>query len=145
MLDDIPDSPSREAYLWLVRAHEALVGEFQALFRHEKITPTQFNVLRILIQAEPEGVSCSRISRELIHRVPDVTRLLDRMERNGLIRRGRNPRDRRVVLAFLEEKGRQLCRRLYQPIAAVHAGQFSALSDSEKVQLARLLRKAVEE
>ena len=141
--ENIPESLSRAAYLGLVEAHEVLVGEFRSLFRSKGLTPTQFNVLRILVRAHPEGVPCGEISAGLLHRVPDVTRLLDRMARDGLIRRERSEADRRVVLAYLEAQGLRRCVELYRPIAEVHALQFQGLSDDELRELARLLRKAV--
>ncbi len=143
MLENIPDSLSRTAYLCLVEAHEKLVGDFRALFKEQGLTPTQFNVLRILVQAHPAGVPCGEISAGLLHQVPDVTRLLDRMAREGLIRRERSEEDRRVVLAHLEAKGLQRCQELYGPIARVHQAQFGRLEESELRDLARLLRKAV--
>jgi len=143
VLEDIPQSLSRTAYLCLVEAHESLVGEFRALFKVHGLTPTQFNVLRILTRSHPEGVPCGEIGAGLLHRVPDVTRLLDRMARDGLIRRERSAHDRRVVLAHLEPGGLQACRDLYGPIAEVHGRQFGRLRADELEELARLLRKSV--
>lgn len=131
MLEDIPDSPSRRAYLALVQTHEALSAQFAALFRAHGLTAAQFNVLRTLIQGDPGGLRCGEIASGLIHRVPDVTRLLDRMERQGLVARRRSERDRRAVLTRLTAKGAQLCRRLYRPLAELHAAQFRMLSNAE--------------
>jgi DNA-binding MarR family transcriptional regulator len=142
-LHDIPPSPSRSAYLSLVEAHEALVDDFRDLFRQHGLTPTQFNVLRILIRRAPEGVSCGEIAAELLHRVPDVTRLLDRMVRDGLVQRGRSRSDRRVVLNTLTEEGRQRCVALYEPIAEVHAQQFAGIPDEELQRVTDLLQKVV--
>ncbi len=143
MPENIPDSLSRTAYLSLVEAHEHLVGDFRSLFKQRGLTPTQFNVLRILVRAHEKGVPCGEISSGLLHRVPDVTRLLDRMARDGLIRRERSATDRRVVLAHLEQKGLRMCLDLYLPIASVHSRQFGQLEDSELRELTRLLRKTV--
>lgn len=85
-------TPTRAAYLALIQVHELLNSEFNALFREHALTGPQFNVLRILIQGPREGVPCSRIGDELIHRVPDVTRLVDRMLKAGLVTRERSPR-----------------------------------------------------
>ncbi len=143
MAQDIPASLSRTAYLGLVEAHEHVVEDFRALFRSQGLTPTQFNVLRILAKAGPEGLPCGEIAAELLNRVPDVTRLLDRMARNGLIRRTRSSQDRRIVLASIEEKGLAMCEALYQPIAQVHSRQFANLEEDELAEMVRLLRKTV--
>ncbi|MEZ5977660.1 MAG: MarR family transcriptional regulator [Planctomycetota bacterium] len=125
-----------------MQAHERLGGEFADLFRSRGITPAQFNVLRILVRAPKGGVPCSRITEELIHRLPDVTRLLDRMERDGLVTRRRCDEDRRVVKVEISAKGRKTCEGLYDAVSELHERQFAHLSARDVTALAALLAKA---
>lgn len=111
---------ARELYLNLVRAHERLSSDFAALFRAHGITQAQFNVLRILIGGPAEGAPCQYIRERLLQRVPDVTRLLDRMESAGLVSRTRSTTDRRVVLVRVTDEGRAVCAALEDPVTELH-------------------------
>lgn len=97
------------------------------LRRVEGLTPNQYNVLRILRGAHPGGLTCGQIADRMITRDPDVTRLNDRLVREGLAERTRSPGDRRVVevtisttglatLARLDEPARELSRALLGPL-----------------------------
>ena len=118
---------SRDAYLNLVRAHELLVGQFDALFRAHGLTQTQYNALRILRGGPREGYPCQAIGERLLTRVPDVTRLIDRLEKAGLVSRARGKEDRRVVLIKLTAKGRRLCDSLDEPVEQLHREQFPGI------------------
>lgn len=142
MPESLPATPARSAYLALVQAHEALERPFRELFKAFGMSPTRFNVLRILIQGPREGLTCGEIRDRLVHRVPDVTRLLDRMERDGLIDRARDPEDRRIVRSRITAAGRRACREVYPELAAVHEQVLAHLSTREQQQLDTLLRKA---
>ena len=122
---------AREAYLNLLRVHDKLSGEFTALFREHGLTQAQFNVLRILLGGDTGGLACQEIGERLIHRLPDVTRLIDRMEKAGLVERHRSQRDRRVVLVRVTDEGRQVCQALRGPVDALHVRQFEHLPASE--------------
>ncbi len=121
----IPVTTQRSAFFSLLRAHEKLNAEFLALFKEHGLSQAQFNVLRILVQGPKSGVSCQEISDGLITRVPDVTRLIDRMAAEELVVRSRCPEDRRVVYTRVTPKGRRLCESLYEPVTALHAAQFA--------------------
>lgn len=108
------------AYLRLVVAYEQLVAPFEALFRERGMTKAQFNVLRVLIQAPEGGLPCLEIGRRLIHRQPDVTRLIDRMEKGGLVERQRSAADRRKIFVRLTDQGRETCLGFYQDVSRVH-------------------------
>ena len=116
----IPDTPARVAYLRLVVAYEQLVAPFEALFRERGMTKAQFNVLRVLIQAPAEGLPCLEIGRRLIHRQPDVTRLIDRMEKGGLVERQRSAADRRKIFVRMTEQGRETCLGFYRDVSQIH-------------------------
>ena len=81
---------------------------FEQMIRPFNISMTQYNVLRILRGAEPEGRTCGEIGERMIAREPDVTRLLERMEKAGLIRRTRDSQDRRVVVTRITASGLKL-------------------------------------
>ncbi len=117
----------RDAFLNLVRAHEALVLEFETLFRAHDLTFTQYNVLRIVLGAGPEGASCQHLATNLLNRVPDVTRLIDRMVGAGLVKRSRSLSDRRVVLTKATARGKKLCDDLFDAVMQIHKNQFAHL------------------
>jgi DNA-binding MarR family transcriptional regulator len=121
------DLQARDVYLNVVRAHEKLSAEFTALFKPHGLTQAQYNVLRILIGGPGEGVSCHYVGERLLNRLPDVTRLLDRMEKAGLVQRNRSREDRRVVVVKVTSKGRKLCERLARPVMDLHHRQVAHL------------------
>jgi len=91
------------------------------------ITSTQYNVLRILRGAGRNGLCGREIAERLISRVPDVSRLLDRMEDLGLIRRDRDPSDRRHVTARITGKGEGVLRQATPPLEAIERARFGQL------------------
>jgi DNA-binding MarR family transcriptional regulator len=102
------------------------------------ITPDQYNVLRILRGAHPDGHPRYEIGERLISRAPDVTRLLDRLERQGLIERVRSAEDRRLSLSRITAPGLELLEQLDPEVMAVHEHFASALSAEELQELTRL-------
>jgi DNA-binding MarR family transcriptional regulator len=131
-----------QVYLELTRAQDELRNDFLPLFREHGLTHQQYNVLRILRGGDARGLPCQTIGERMVYRVPDVTRLLDRLEAAGLIERGRTPEDRRVVLSRITAKGRELLARLDEPVLALHRSQLSHLAKKELVELQTLLAKA---
>ena len=144
MTKTLADTPARDAYLALVQVHDRLTSEFEALFRRHGLTSAQFNVLRILVQGPRAGVTCSEIGAQLVHRVPDVTRLVDRLHERGWVARARCADDRRVVRVRLTPAGRRRCTSLYAPVDRLHRDQFAHLSPHAASQLDRLLRQLLE-
>jgi len=133
-------SPDQLLFVAVVRAQARLLSEATALVKTYGLSETQFNVLRIL-RGSPGGLPCHAIGDRMIHRVPDVSRLLDRLERSGFIRRERAEHDRRVVKVRIEPKGLAILAELDPPIRALHKRQFSRLSEEERGELIRLLRR----
>ncbi len=115
---------TRDTYLNLVRAHEQLSADFSELFRSSGLTSAQYNVLRILLGGPKEGAPCQYIGERLINRVPDVTRLIDRMVAAELVTRQRSGTDRRVGLVWVTAKGTKLCRSLDGPTMELHQEQL---------------------
>ena len=102
------------------------------------LTPTQYNVLRILRGAGPAGLCRSEIGARMINPGPDVTRLLDRLVDAGLVERERDEDDRRYVTARLTNQGLALLARLDEPIVRLHAAQLGHLSPAEMERLIEL-------
>ena len=130
-----------QVFLNLIRTEEELMGAVKALLKEQRLSAPQYNVLRILRGAGSEGLPCQQISERMVSRLPDITRLLDRLEGGELVTRERSPEDRRIVLARITVGGRAVLERLDEPMAELHGEQFSALSRQELLQLNALLRK----
>ena len=137
-------APARDAYLGLVRVHEKLAGQFSDLFRDHGLTQPQYNVLRILAGGPDTGVSCHYVGERLLNRLPDVTRLIDRMEATGLVKRSRSTEDRRVVLIRLTAKGRKVCEGLAGPVMDLHKRQFAQLTPGRLEVLTKCLQEVLE-
>ena len=103
------------------------------------LTAAQYNVLRILRGAGPQGLACQEIGKRMISRDPDITRLLDRMEKRGLITRERQSDDRRVVKTFVTASALQILKTLDQPVRELHKKQFQHLSPKKLSALASML------
>ncbi len=141
MAPELKPSTARDAHLALIQVHEVVSDDFRQLFQRFGLTETQFNVLRILVQGDPEGESCGTIGARLIHRVPDVTRLVDRMQEHGLVQRCRSASDRRVVKICITKHGRELCESMYEPLTERNEAYMSVLDAAEQKELDRLLRR----
>ncbi len=98
-------SPANEAILNVLVTASWLSGEISAALSEHGITMAQYNALRILRGSHPERLTCSTVGERLLDRTPDVTRLLDRLERAGLAERVRAEHDRRVVHVGITERG----------------------------------------
>lgn len=111
----------------------------QHLKRTEGISPSQYNILRILRGTRPGALRISDIADRMIHRDPDVTRLVDRLIRRGLVRRERDETDRRVVLVEITPAGLALLARLDEPVSAYARAALAGLDRSELRRLDALL------
>lgn len=109
-------SREQEAYLSVLRTADALQSSVEARLKEFGLTGTQYNALRILRGAGAEGLPCSEVGGRMITRDPDITRLLDRMQKRGLVERARGKRDRRVVYGKITATGLKLLRELDEPI-----------------------------
>jgi DNA-binding MarR family transcriptional regulator len=134
----------REVFANLLRARDQLAGGLSALLGPSGVSAPQLNVLRILRGGGDEGLPCQRIAERMIARVPDVTRLLDRLEAAGLVRRERGTQDRRVVTVRIRERGEALLAALDRPLLRWHVEQFDCLSSEELTELNRLLAKILQ-
>jgi len=136
------DSLEQEALLSIERTAAVLMHAFADSLKAHGITPTQYNVLRILRGAGTEGLCRNEIRDRLVAQVPDVTRLLDRMEEGGLVARERAESDRRLVTTRITRDGLTLLKRLDAPVVATHRRQLGHLSPSKLRKLITLLGEA---
>lgn len=133
--------PEEAAYLDLLRTTDMLSRALARVLKADDLSATQYNVLRIL-RGAPEGLPCGEVAGRMITRDPDVTRLLDRLEKRELISRNRETRDRRSVIARITPQGRKLLSRLDEPVQAAHRRLLGHLGQGRLKALADLLRAA---
>jgi len=134
-------SPEETAFLDLFRTCDLLSRGPAEVLKTEDLSPTQYNVLRIL-RGAPKGLPCGEIAGRMITRDPDITRLLDRLAKRGLIARRRETRDRRVVLTKIAPEGLEVLARLDGPIQQSHRQQLGHLGRERLKKLADLLEAA---
>lgn len=134
--------PEEEAFLNVLRTGVLLAGDFALLFKAHDISEPAYNALRILRAAGDGGRACHEIGEHLVARVPDVTRLVDRLEAAGLVMRERSAADRRVVRVRLTPRGLKVVTDLDRPVLTLHKAQLGHLSRGELAELNRLLVKA---
>ena len=127
------------AFIALQRAANQLAQQAEQLLKSNGLSGAQYNVLRILRGAEPDGLACGSIGERMISHDPDMTRLLDRMEKRALITRARQSDDRRVVKARVSEMGLELLKKLDAPIRNLHKRQFAHMGSAKLRSLASLL------
>lgn len=135
-------SLEEEAFLNLQRTANALLQTLTRSLKSYDLTPTQYNVLRILRGSHPEKLTCGDIGDRMVTPDPDVTRLLDRLERRQLVRRARDTVDRRVVRAGITEVGLELLEGLDDPVPEWLSRFLGHLAEDELQGLIDLLEKA---
>ncbi|HEX9690874.1 MAG TPA: MarR family transcriptional regulator [Gemmatimonadales bacterium] len=135
-------SVSQEAFLNLMRTSAILDHAFAEGIKPYGVTPTQYNVLRILRGAGRDGLCRNEVRDRMITQVPDATRLLDRLEDAGYVERKREGADRRFVTARITRAGLDLLDSMDEALAVLHERQLGHLTAPELRQLSRLLTKA---
>jgi DNA-binding MarR family transcriptional regulator len=136
------ESLQSEVYLNLARTADVLQRWETELLKPVDLTPSTYNILRILRGAGPDGHRCAEIGSRMITRDPDVTRLLDRLEKRGLVRRARESTDRRVVTSRITNAGLALLATLDEPIEAEQRKILGHMSRADLEHLNRLLEAA---
>jgi DNA-binding MarR family transcriptional regulator len=135
-------SLEQEAFLLLQRTTSELAEIVDQVLKNAGLSGPQYNVLRILRGAGAHGLACGEISERLITRDPDITRLLDRMEKRSLVARRRDVADRRVIIARITRAGLDLLARLDGPITATHRKQLGHLTKRQLKTLIDILDAA---
>jgi len=134
------ESPEEEANLNIVRTNDRFQNRFGRLFREYGLTPSQYNVLRIL-RGEGKPMPSLEIAERMIQVVPAMTGLIDRLEKQELVKRDRSLEDRRVIYIELTEKGVEILQQLDQPVLQLNRSLVGHLTRAELKELSRLLEK----
>ena len=135
-------SLEEEAILALMRTADVLSRPAEALLKSHGLSPTQYNALRILRGAGKAGLPCSEVASRMVTRDPDITRLLDRLERMHLAKRGHDAGDRRVVLARITPAGLDVLAKLDRPVADLNRKLLGELGEEKLRALVDLLEQA---
>lgn len=139
-------SRSQEAYLAIQRTASVLAGDFARLLREHGLSEATYNVLRILrgVQGAPGGggtLTCSEVGERMVSPVPDVTRLVDRLQRRGLVKRSQGTEDRRVVRVAITRRGLDALATLDRPIMETHEKQLAHVAPADLARLIVLLAR----
>jgi DNA-binding MarR family transcriptional regulator len=136
------DSLEQEVFLGLWRTYDRLKAFEDELFAGFDLTAQQYNLLRLLGNVYPAALPTLDLAGRLVSRAPDVTRMIDKLEQRGLIRRERLPEDRRVVHVVLTDAGVELLETLSEPLRDCHERQLGHLTKAELKSLSVLLQAA---
>ncbi len=131
-----------EVLLNLMRTADALARSGEQIMKLAGLSPNQYNVLRILRGAGENGLCCHEVGERMITRDPDITRLLDRLERRGLVARSRDRRDRRVIMGRITDAGRKILKDLDGPIEDYNRNRLSHMEKADLRKLNELLEAA---
>jgi DNA-binding MarR family transcriptional regulator len=130
-----------QVFEYAQRAADSLMRPLEELLDEHELSPTQYNVLRIL-RRNGKGLACHEIGEHMITRDPDLTRLLDRLEERHLVSRSREKDDRRVIRAKITTSGQKVLKDLDEPVRTLQRRQLGHLSDRKLKLLASLLEAA---
>jgi DNA-binding MarR family transcriptional regulator len=134
-------SVAQEGVVSVIRTADVLRRRMAALVEPRGITVQQFNVLRILRGGGPDGLPTLEVGARMIEETPGITRLLDRLESKGLVRRQRCPKDRRQHLCWITQEGLDLLAALDEPVVKHSQEMLSGLTREEQSGLVRLLER----
>ncbi|WP_417851872.1 MarR family winged helix-turn-helix transcriptional regulator [Thalassoglobus sp.] len=136
------DSLEQEVFLNLWRTYDRLKILEEEAFGQGGLSAQQYNTLRLLQSSHPASIPTLELGSRLISRAPDMTRLLDRLEKQGLLTRNRRAENRRVVEVSITSKGLKLLDEIHEKIQECHTLQLGHMSKKSLRQLAELLRQA---
>jgi DNA-binding MarR family transcriptional regulator len=134
-------SVAQEALIAVVRAADRVKREVAQVIEPHGVTLQQYNVLRILRGAGPEGLPTLEVGARMMEQAPGVTRLVERLVRKQLVARARGDEDARQVICRITPKGLALLARMDQPVLEADTAAVSALSRMEQLRVTALLRK----
>jgi DNA-binding MarR family transcriptional regulator len=137
-----PRSLEQEAFLSVQRTADLLARRAEEAIKPFGLSGTQYNVLRILRGDGPDGLCCREVAERMLTRDPDITRLLDRLERRGLVARARASADRRVITVRITASGLRILAKLDKPIEKCHRRQLGHLGERRLKRLIKLLNSA---
>ena len=135
------EGPHHEALLAVMLANATLDSMMDDVFDGSSITQPQYNVLRILNGVHPSAHSRGEIARRMVRRAPDLTRMLDRLVRMGLVERAKGEKDHRQSLAKITPQGRELLEQLRPKVQRMNQLLADRMSAEEARQLVALLER----
>jgi DNA-binding MarR family transcriptional regulator len=130
--------PQQEAVLSLAVAAGTLNDLVEAICKRHRLTRPQYNVLRILRGLHPKGHPRCEIAQRMVERAPDITRLVDRLQDRGLVRRTRGGDDQRQAITHITAKGLKLLQTIQPELEAQTTARLSKLSDRDCHELSRI-------
>lgn len=136
------DLPEREAMLGVLRTAAVLAEPFERLFRDAGLSMPLFNILRILGSRGRAGIASGEIGPQMVTPAPDVTRLVDRLVKAGLVCRDRDESDRRVVRVAITDSGKRLLKKLNPAVTRLHKQTLGRLGAEDLREINRLMEKA---
>ncbi len=136
------DSLEQEVFLNLWRTYDRLKAIEEEVLGKVGLSAQQYNALRCLRWAAPNAIATLDLGRQLVSRAPDITRMLDRLERRGVLKRERLPSNRRVVEVKITQEGEALLDNIHSEVLDCHVRQLGHLDQKSLKQLARLLKAA---
>ena len=138
------ESLQAEVFLNLMRTADVLSRGQEAILKLAGLSHTQYNVLRILRGAGEQGLCCREVGERMITRDPDITRLLDRLERRGFLARNRDSKDRRVITVRITPAGQKVLKDLDGPMTEYNRKLLSHMDKGDLRKLSELLEAARE-
>lgn len=131
-------NPQQEAVLSLAVAASTLNDLVGEICKRHGLTRPQYNVLRILRGVHPNGHPRCEIAQRMVERAPDITRLVDRLQARGLVRRTRGGEDQRQAIARITARGLKLLQAIHPELEALTTARLSRLSDQDCQELSRI-------
>ena len=128
----------------VVRAASFILSELNSILKPFGLSEPSFNALRILRGGPNQGLTCGQIGDRLVSRGPDVTRLINRLERSGLVRRKGDAADKRIVLVTIRAAGRDLLAKLDAPVDKLLSGFWQGVPPKERTTIAATLQRLSE-
>jgi DNA-binding MarR family transcriptional regulator len=141
--DEFPDTPARRAVVSVVRGFGAVARQMGPHYANFSLTPPQFQLLTVLNRLRGEQITQRRLGMELYVSFPNVTVMLSRLEKAGLIERTVNDADRRERFVRITRSGRALLKRIWKVQPDQLERVMAGLTDEERIELARLLNKMI--
>ena len=133
------ESLESEVILNLMRTTDALARGGEEILRLVGLSPNQYNVLRILRGAREQGLCCREVADRMITRDPDITRLVDRLERRGFLTRSRESKDRRIITVRITLDGLKTLKELDRPMEEYNRNRLSHMDKGDLRKLLELL------
>ena len=134
------DSLEEEVLIALLRTADQVGRRNAEVMKPYELSPTQYNALRILRGGGEKGLPCREIGERMINHDPDITRLLDRLVKRGLVERSREEKDRRVITTRITAAGLELLKKMDRPVSEFPRSLLSEMGEQRLQSLLRLLR-----